>query len=157
MLVATFGPTTGWVGKTITCEGDVFTLEGYGPISAADVMSYDSQGQLEWASEGMRAWVGSLAHRPADAPPAQPSDASRSTAPGATPWATSSGPRSRTTAQRLLLPIVGIVGVVLVVLILAVAGVFSGEKEIPNAVPEAQASPSAPARSLSRNTHPPGL
>jgi len=37
------------------------------------------------------------------------------------------------------------VGVVLVVLILAVAGVFSGEKETPNTVPEAQASPSAPA------------
>lgn len=27
MPVATFGPTTGWSGKTITYEADVFTLE----------------------------------------------------------------------------------------------------------------------------------
>ena len=33
MIIATFGPDTGWAGKTITQVGDVFTLEGHGPIS----------------------------------------------------------------------------------------------------------------------------
>lgn len=61
MLVATFGPSTGWAGKTITREGEVFTLEDHGPISAADVMEYDRQGQLVWANDGTRAWVGARA------------------------------------------------------------------------------------------------
>ena len=56
MVIATFGPTTGWVGKPITFENEVFTLEGYGPITAADVMGYDRQGHLLWPSEEMRAW-----------------------------------------------------------------------------------------------------
>jgi len=59
MLVATFGPNTGWVGKTITFENDQFMLEGHGAITAADVMEYDVQGHLVWESDGTRAWVGS--------------------------------------------------------------------------------------------------
>jgi hypothetical protein len=35
MLVATFGPTTEWVGKTISFENERFLLEGHGAISAA--------------------------------------------------------------------------------------------------------------------------
>ena len=46
MLIATFGTTTGWVGKTIIFENEQFILEGYGPISAAGVMEYDRQGHL---------------------------------------------------------------------------------------------------------------
>ena len=61
MIIATFGPSTGWAGKTITREGDVFTLEDHGPISAGDVMEYDRQGQLAWANEGTRGWVGAKA------------------------------------------------------------------------------------------------
>jgi len=61
MLVATFGPSTGWVGKTITREGDVFTLEGHGPITAADVMEYDRQGHLVWMDDATRAWCESKA------------------------------------------------------------------------------------------------
>jgi hypothetical protein len=61
MIIATFGPNTGWAGKLITREGDVFTLEDHGPISAIDVMEYDRQGQLVWANDGTRAWVGSRA------------------------------------------------------------------------------------------------
>lgn len=61
MLVATFGPSTGWAGKTITREGDVFTLEGHGPITAVDVMEYDRQGHLVWVDAGTRAWVGAKA------------------------------------------------------------------------------------------------
>lgn len=61
MIIATFGPTTEWAGKTISRDGDVFVLEGHGPISASDVMDYDRQGHLVWVNEGTRAWVGSKA------------------------------------------------------------------------------------------------
>jgi hypothetical protein len=61
ILVATFGSTTEWVGRTIVQEGGVFVLEGHGRVSAADVMSYDRDGHLVWPSEGSRAWVGSQA------------------------------------------------------------------------------------------------
>ena len=57
MLIATFGPTTGWLGKTITFEDDAFVLQDHGPISAGDVMQYDQQGHLLWASDQARAWV----------------------------------------------------------------------------------------------------
>ncbi len=61
MLIATFGPTTAWVGMQITREGDAFVLEAHGPISAADVMEYDRLGHLVWVNDGTRAWVGSKA------------------------------------------------------------------------------------------------
>jgi len=61
MLIATFGPTTGWVGKTITFEGEHFVLEGYGVITAQDVAEYDRQGHLVYPYCGMRAWVLSTA------------------------------------------------------------------------------------------------
>ena len=56
MVIATFGPTTGWTGKTITFDNEIFTLEGFGPIAPGDVMQYDAQGHLIWPSEEMRAW-----------------------------------------------------------------------------------------------------
>ena len=56
-LVATFGERSGWSGKTITYESGKFVLEGHGPITAQDVLSYDELGHLEWASDGTRAWV----------------------------------------------------------------------------------------------------
>jgi len=67
MLIATFGPSTGWAGKTISFENEQFVLEGHGPITAANVVEYDRQGHLVWASEGTRGWVGARA-----APPSQP-------------------------------------------------------------------------------------
>lgn len=69
MVIATFGPSTGWAGKTIIFENKRFILEGHGPISAQDVMQYDRQGHLVWADSGTRAWVGGLATSP---PPAGP-------------------------------------------------------------------------------------
>jgi hypothetical protein len=60
MLIATFGPTTGWAGKTIQYENGQFALDGHGPLSAQDVIEYDRQGHLVWAGDGMRAWVASL-------------------------------------------------------------------------------------------------
>jgi hypothetical protein len=79
MLIATFGPTTEWVGKTIIRDGDIFLLEDHGPVSARDVMEYDRQGHLVWADVGTRAWVGSLALAAPAAPTAaaQPSEQDR--------------------------------------------------------------------------------
>jgi hypothetical protein len=75
MLIATFGPSTGWAGKTITYENDVFALEGFGPITSHDVLAYDAQGHLLWATEGTRAWVGARSvmspARPTDEKPEQ--------------------------------------------------------------------------------------
>ena len=61
LSIATFGPTTAWAGKTISYENGRFTLEDYGAISAADVLTYDRQGHLNWAYEGLKAWVETLA------------------------------------------------------------------------------------------------
>jgi len=65
MLVATFGPSTAWVGKKITHEGNVFVLEDHGVITAADVMTYDMEGHLVWSNESMRGWVAAWAPAPA--------------------------------------------------------------------------------------------
>ena len=59
MLVARFGPTTGWAGRKITHDGGVFTLEGFGPVLPSVVMEYDRQVHLVWTNDGTRAWVAS--------------------------------------------------------------------------------------------------
>ncbi|MEI6501413.1 MAG: hypothetical protein WCP21_10375, partial [Armatimonadota bacterium] len=70
VLVATFNASSSWLGKTITWDEGVFTLEGHGAITAGDVLHYDTGGQLDWANDGMRAFVESLARAtPASAPP----------------------------------------------------------------------------------------
>lgn len=69
MLIATFGPTTGWVGKTITYESERFVLEGHGPIAAQDLVEYDRQGHIEWAYDGLREWACQLCEQ---APAAEP-------------------------------------------------------------------------------------
>lgn len=80
MLIATFGPTTGWSGKTITYVDSRFFLQDHGDITAADVMRYDEEGHLLWEGEGTRAWVGSLASRPTPArmPPERPTPSAKS-------------------------------------------------------------------------------
>ena len=71
-IVATFGPTTGWAGKTIAYENQQLVLEGHGPIRAEGVLEYDRQGHLVWANAGLREWVqGMVASRQA-APAAPP-------------------------------------------------------------------------------------
>jgi hypothetical protein len=74
MLIATFGPTTAWQGVRITWAEGVFTLEGHGTVTAADVMEYDRQSQIVWADQGTRAWVGS---RAADSAPVSQEDEPR--------------------------------------------------------------------------------
>ena len=61
MLIATFGPTTRWVGKTITYENGLFTLDGHGPIPAQGVLDYDRQGHLACAYDDLRDWVQQVA------------------------------------------------------------------------------------------------
>ena len=83
MLVATFGPSTGWVGKTITYEDGQFAVEDYGLILAQDVLQYDCQGHIEWAYSGLREWVTHLAAEQNDSLPAhdraiEPPDAGES-------------------------------------------------------------------------------
>jgi hypothetical protein len=128
MLIATFGPTTAWVGKQITREGDAFVLEGHGPISAADIMEYDRQGHLEWMDEGTRAWVGSKA-KSSQASTAATATATPKTseAQGAT-GSVGSQPsaRARTYVKRALLLSVAVLIVANVVLLLVISGAFRG-------------------------------
>lgn len=84
------------------------------PISAADVMAYDSQGQLEWASDGMRAWVGSLS--------LGPSTAAR---PGSGEASFAQTPQDhRKVSRKTLYLVAGGLAVAVVLLVLAVSGVF---------------------------------
>ena len=62
--MASFGPTTSWVGKTITYESGQFVLEGDGPITPDAVLEYERQGHLVWAYEGLGEWVQAVASRP---------------------------------------------------------------------------------------------
>lgn len=65
MVIATFNSSTGWAGKPITHDNGVFTLEGLGPLTARDVISYDEAGQIEWAYEGLRDWTLQACDQPA--------------------------------------------------------------------------------------------
>ena len=70
MLVAAFGPATGWAGRQITWDGTRFVLAGHGPITAAGLVEYDRLGQLQWTSVEVRDWAFSVARWEAwSAPP----------------------------------------------------------------------------------------
>ena len=57
MLVATFDATTSWQGRAIRYEDDRFVCEGHGRVTAEDVLEYDRQGHLLWATAGTKSWV----------------------------------------------------------------------------------------------------
>jgi uncharacterized RDD family membrane protein YckC len=61
VVIAWFGPETGWAGRTISFVQQQFVLADHGPVTAHDVLEYDRLGQLEWAYEGLREWVGQIA------------------------------------------------------------------------------------------------
>lgn len=61
-VVAAFGPSTAWVGKTLTMVGyDIYLVEGVGVVSAEGVMSYERQGHLDWRSIADRNRVSQVA------------------------------------------------------------------------------------------------
>ena len=116
MLIATFGPTTGWAGKTISYENGLFSLEGFGLITAGDVLTYDGQGHLVWPYAGMREWVQGLA-------------ASSPLPPGAA-RPTESQPRRRLPVWAIVLIVVGAL-VLLVPIIAAMAiPMFAGQRAL---------------------------
>ncbi len=81
MVIATFGPGTGWTGKTILYQAGQFVLEDHGKISAKAVLHYDAQGYLEWPYDGLREWVTEIA---ASKSTASSRKASSKTSPGST-------------------------------------------------------------------------
>jgi DNA polymerase-3 subunit epsilon len=70
LVIATFGPTTAWLGRTITFRDGQFVLEDHGTIAAADVLVYHQQGHLVWAYDGLHEWVCQLASTQAAQPAA---------------------------------------------------------------------------------------
>ena len=76
MIVATFGPSTAWVGRAISFDDGRFSLEDVGQIAPRAVVDYDRQGHLQWAYGGLREWVYQVAGEPAPAAaPASPPSA----------------------------------------------------------------------------------
>jgi hypothetical protein len=125
MLIATFGPSTGWAGKTITREGEFFILEGHGPISAADVMKYDKQGHLVWATEGTRAWVAAktLAMSPSQASWGESAAATTTRAKTATPLFQAA------VSRRLIIVAVSALVIVAAVAVIAFSGALRGNPD----------------------------
>jgi len=72
MIVATFGPSTAWVGKSITFDDGRFSLEGVGLLEPHAVVEYDRQGHLQWSYDGLREWVYRQAGQEVSAPAAPP-------------------------------------------------------------------------------------
>ncbi len=84
MIVATFGPSTAWVGRTISFDDGRFSLEGVGQIAPQAVVDYDRQGHLLWAYDGLRDWAYQAAGRPLPAAaPSMPPPAVWTAAPPA--------------------------------------------------------------------------
>ena len=111
MLVATFGPTTGWEGREIIWDVDRFILVGHGAVPAAGVLDYDRLGQLAWAAPELRAWVASVAQWEAGGQPASPGRAA-SYAGGGPAGAAAPG-RRRLPAWAIVLIVLGAAFVVL--------------------------------------------
>ena len=101
MLIATFRPSTGWHGKSISFEDEQFVLEGHGPVAPSAIVEYDEQGHLEWSSDGLRQWVHEQAAQltPTPPPPAQsgPLESTQPTPASASDQASES-PEAATTA-----------------------------------------------------------
>ncbi len=132
MLVATFGPSSVLLGKTITFEDGQFILQGYGPLPPELVVGYDRQGHLSWIRDDIRGRAYELAGTgfgqqvTAGLPPvatAMPPQAARTipqaSASNAT-WGAGSGQPARLSSSAKILIGVGI-GLVALVLIVAVA------------------------------------
>ena len=88
LLVALFNEKSDWSGKTVTYEDarHEFVLQDRGPVSAQALLSYDAQGQLDWADESVREWTRRAARTtrvtaPVTAEPPSPSGEADAAAP----------------------------------------------------------------------------
>jgi hypothetical protein len=61
MIIARFGPSTAWNGRTIVWEDGRFVLQDHGEVPAQALLDYDRQGQLVWEYDGLREWVTGVA------------------------------------------------------------------------------------------------
>lgn len=135
MLVATFGPTSVLVGKTLTYEGGQFILQDYGPLTLDQVISYDRQGHLTWTRDDLRAWAYSLAgasagqQQPVLAPIApvtvsQTAQAFPQQSPSKASWggATSRSAGLSSAAKTLIGVGIGLVALVLIVAVVVAGG-----------------------------------
>lgn len=111
MLVATFGPTTGWQGREIIWDVDHFILVGHGAIPAAGVLDYDRRGQLIWADPVLRAWVAQVDRW---------ENGGVSTPPGGGTRPPAAGPDTRTTRSGVPVWVIVVIAVVVGASILAV-------------------------------------
>jgi hypothetical protein len=57
MIIARFGPSTAWLGRTIAWEDGRFVLQDHGHVPVEALLDYDRQGQLVWEYDGLREWV----------------------------------------------------------------------------------------------------
>ena len=122
MLVATFGTTTGWAGKTITFDNGQYVLEGHGPITAQAVLEYDRQGHLTWANDGLREMVQQTASGPPAAPPTPTPLTAQPVSQG-----TSATPPPKKKRHGCLIALAAVAALfILLVIVIAVAG--SGEE-----------------------------
>ena len=130
MLIATFGPTTEWMGRRITHEDGTFVLEGHGVITAAAIMEYDRQGHLLWVNAGTRAWVGSKAQGTTKSQSRAPASRATPRTSGARQAAKAvttqpESPRRRYVKRALLVAILAL-AIANTVLLLFFLGVFRG-------------------------------
>jgi len=125
LIVATLGPRTGKVGKTITYENHQFVLEDGGPLAAEAVLELDRQGHLVWAYAGLREWAQGIVASHQAAPVAPPQLAGRPVdgRPGGSGIASSdsgespSGERTRTwVLPTMLLVALGVLAVLATIL-----------------------------------------
>lgn len=149
MIIATFGPSTGWAGKTIDYNDGHFTLEGHGPVSAADVLAYDGQGHLDWAYEGLREWVEQCAAGGDNALP---------TATTTSLPTTIQQPRRKSRALKVVLIVAGaLVGLFVVLVVIgAIVGGDSGDGGTTTAAaPPEVAQPATPTATIQAATKTP--
>ena len=135
MLVATFGPATGWEGREIIWDVDRFILVGYGYVPAAGVLDYDRLAQLVWASPELRPWVAAVAQWEAGGRPASPGQSalaspgqSALSSPGAATGGAVGGPaatsRRGLPAWAVVLIVLGAAFVVISIVLAIVVPVF---------------------------------
>ena len=129
MVIATFGPSTGWVGKKITFENDQFILEGHGPVSASDVMQYGQQGHLVWPNDGIRAWVEGKAGsttNPVTLATIGGSALQGETRRSSSPPASVSAPKKRTVSKVTAAVVIGVVAFIAIIGIAAAVSSMHG-------------------------------